>query len=152
MGELEVWPSTASSVLMVHSSTRTTSSVTGGSTLTAPLPRISTLSMMKLLLSVKLLRELLLMGVLVPMKHQLTMLLLQLLRATTLWREDEAEELEAAGITGEGEGVKEEEVELKKAKQAIERFLNMLPKTFSIIYFVFIYTPVYIVFMLYKCQ
>merc|ERR1711892_1564647 len=32
--ELEVWPSTASSVLMVHSSTRTTSSVTGGSTLT----------------------------------------------------------------------------------------------------------------------
>merc|ERR1711892_767066 len=45
--ELEVWPSTASSVLMVHSSTRTTSSVTGGSTLIAPLPRISTLSMMK---------------------------------------------------------------------------------------------------------
>merc|ERR1711892_1216214 len=59
--ELEVWPSTASSVLMVHSSTRTTSSVTGGSTLTAPLPRISTLSMMKLLLNVKLLQELLLM-------------------------------------------------------------------------------------------
>merc|ERR1712106_1254753 len=59
--ELEVWPSTASSVLMVHSSTRTTSSVTGGSTLTAPLLRISTLSMMKLLLNVKLLQELLLM-------------------------------------------------------------------------------------------
>merc|ERR1712106_210193 len=57
--ELEVWPSTASSVLMVHSSTRTTSSVTGGSTLTAPLPRISTLSMMKLLLNVKLLQQLL---------------------------------------------------------------------------------------------
>merc|ERR1711892_1650576 len=57
--ELEVWPSTASSVLMVHSSTRTTSSVTGGSTLTAPLLRISTLSMMKLLLNVKLLQELL---------------------------------------------------------------------------------------------
>merc|ERR1719483_701833 len=120
--ELEVWPSTASSVLMVHSSTRTTSSVTGGSTLTAPLPRISTLSMMKSLLSVKLLQELLLMRVLVLMKHQLTMLLLLHLLATTLWREDEAEELEAAGITGEGEGVKEEEVELKEAKQAIERF------------------------------
>merc|ERR1712106_822270 len=72
--ELEVWPSTASSVLMVHSSTRTTSSVTGGSTLTAPLPRNCILSMMKLLLSVKLLQELLLMRVLVPMKHQLTML------------------------------------------------------------------------------
>merc|ERR1712128_292023 len=107
---------------MEHSSTRTTSSVTGGSTLTAPLPRISTPSMMKLLLSVKLLQELLLMRVLVPMKHQLTMLLLLLLLATTLWREDEAEDLEAAGITGEGEGVKGEEVELIKAKQAIERF------------------------------
>merc|ERR1712106_297591 len=81
--ELEVWPSTASSVLMVHSSTRTTSSVTGGLTLTAPLPRIFTLSMMKLLLSVKLLQEHL-MRVLVPMRHQLTMLLLQHLLATTL--------------------------------------------------------------------
>merc|ERR1712008_313656 len=89
--EREVWPSTASSVLMVHSSTRTTSSVTGGSTLTAPLPRNSILSMMKLLLSVKLLQEPLLMRVLVPMKHQLTMLPLML--GTTLWREDEAEEL-----------------------------------------------------------
>merc|ERR1711892_973441 len=107
---------------MVHSSTRTTSSVTGGSTLTAPLPRSSTLSMMKLLLSVKPLQELLLMRVLVPMKHQLTILLLLHLLVTTLWREDEAEELEAAEITGEGEGVKEEEFELKKAKQAIERF------------------------------
>merc|ERR1712123_260680 len=120
--ELEVWPSTASSVLMVHSSTRTTSSVTGGSTLTAPLPRISTLPMMKLLLSVKLLQEQLPMRVLVPMKHQLTMLLLQLLLETTLWREDEAEDLEAAGITGEGEGVKEEEVELILTRQIIERF------------------------------
>merc|ERR1740128_322267 len=99
--ELEVWPSTASSVLMVHSSTRTTSSVTGGSTLTAPLPRISTLLMMKLLLNVKLLQELLLTRVLVPMKHQLTMLLLLHLLTTILWREEEAEELEAAaGIIG----------------------------------------------------
>merc|ERR1712106_1257160 len=103
---------------MVHSSTRTTSSVTGGSTLTAPLPRISTLSMMKLLLSEKLLQEHLIL--LVPMKHQLTMLLLLHLLETTLWREDEEEDLEAAaGITGEGEGVKEEEVELTKAKQVI---------------------------------
>ena len=47
--------STASSDQMVHSSTRTISSVTGGSILTAPLLRISTLLMMKLLLNVKLL-------------------------------------------------------------------------------------------------
>merc|ERR1711892_1610856 len=46
--ELEVWPSTASSV-------------TGGSTLTAPLLRSSIRSMMKLLRNVKLLQELLLM-------------------------------------------------------------------------------------------
>merc|ERR1719431_1590597 len=52
---LEVWPSTASSVPMVPSSTRTTSSATGGSTLTAPLLRNSTLSMTRLLLNVKLL-------------------------------------------------------------------------------------------------
>ena len=52
--ELEVWPSAASSVLMVHSSTRTISSVTGCSTLTAPLLRISTLSLMTLLLNVDL--------------------------------------------------------------------------------------------------
>merc|ERR1712203_215363 len=56
--ELEVLPSTASSVLMEHSSTRTISSVIGGSTLTAPLLRIFTLSMMRLLLNVKLLLEL----------------------------------------------------------------------------------------------
>ena len=72
--ELEVWLSTASYVLMVHCSTRTTSSVTGGSTLTAPLPRISTLSMMKLLLSEKLF----LLTVLVPMKLLLTTLLAEL--------------------------------------------------------------------------
>merc|ERR1711970_1368717 len=52
--ELEVLPSTASSVLMEHSSTRTISSVIGGSTLTAPLLRIFTLSMMRLLLNGKL--------------------------------------------------------------------------------------------------
>merc|ERR1712128_49843 len=115
--ELEVWPSTASSVLMVHSSTRTTSFVTGGSTLTAPLPRISTLSMMKLLLSVKLLQEHL-MRVLVPMRHQLTMLLLQHLLAITLLvlmkdleamrrKVVEAGGLEAEETTGEEEGVKE---------------------------------------------
>merc|ERR1712106_1320144 len=117
--ELEVWPSTASSVLMVHSSTRTTSSVTGGLTLTAPLPRISTLSMMKLLLSVKLLQEHL-MRVLVPMKHQLTMLLLLHLLAITLLvrmkaleamrrKVAEAGGLETEETTGEEEGVKEGE-------------------------------------------
>merc|ERR1712008_395158 len=127
--EREVWPSTASSVLMVHSSTRTTSSVTGGSTLTAPLPRISTLSMMKLLLSVKPLQERLML--LVPMRHQLTMLLLLHLLVTTLWRDDEAEDLEAAGITGEGEGVKEEEVELRKQ---IQIMVNVPPITFIIVF------------------
>merc|ERR1719334_512257 len=45
--ELEGWPSTASSVPTEHCSTRTTSSVTGGSTSTAPLPRISTPSTMR---------------------------------------------------------------------------------------------------------
>merc|ERR1719331_3225892 len=39
--EQEVWPSTASSVPTEPSSTRTTSSATGGSTSTAPPPRIS---------------------------------------------------------------------------------------------------------------
>merc|ERR1719464_720442 len=43
----EVWPSTASSAPTELSSTRTTSSATGGSTLTAPPPRTSTASMMR---------------------------------------------------------------------------------------------------------
>merc|ERR1719500_2526748 len=77
--ELEVWPSTASSVLMVHSSTRTTSSVIGGSTLTAPLPRTSTLSTMKSLLSVKLSHQILWEH----MKLLQTMPLLLLLPGTT---------------------------------------------------------------------
>merc|ERR1719384_2483494 len=42
--ELEVWPSTASSVPTAPSSTRTTSSATGGSTSTVPRPRVSTAS------------------------------------------------------------------------------------------------------------
>merc|ERR1712055_715076 len=61
--ELEVLPSTASSVLMEHSSTRTISSVIGGSTLTAPLLKNFTLSMMTLQLNVKLLLELLMLPV-----------------------------------------------------------------------------------------
>merc|ERR1711874_577576 len=78
--ELEVLPSTASSVLMEHSSTRTISSVIGGSTLTVPLLRIFTLSMMRLLLNVKLSQ---------PMPWENTellpnMLLLLLLRETIL--------------------------------------------------------------------
>merc|ERR1712201_39585 len=48
--ELEVLLSTVSSVPMELSSTRTTSSVTGGSTSTAPLLRSSTPSMTRLLL------------------------------------------------------------------------------------------------------
>ena len=46
---LVVWLDTASSAQMELSSTRTTSSVTGGSTLTVPLPRTCTASMMRLL-------------------------------------------------------------------------------------------------------
>merc|ERR1712150_299963 len=42
--ELAVWPSTASSAPTGLSSTRTTSSATGGSTSTAPRPRVSTAS------------------------------------------------------------------------------------------------------------
>merc|ERR1712083_36848 len=99
--ELEVLPSTASSVLMEHSSTRTISSVIGGSTLTAPLLRIFTLSMMRLLLNVKLLLELLLI-LLIIMKHLLIM----------LWREGQEEGWEEGGITGEEEGGRGGEVEL----------------------------------------
>ena len=108
--ELEVLPSTASSVLMEHSSTRTISSVIGGSTLTAPLLRIFTLSMMRLLLNVKLLLELLLI-LLIIMKHLLTMLLLLLL-VIILWREGQEEGWEEGGITGEEEGGRGGEVEL----------------------------------------
>merc|ERR1712226_1149543 len=53
MGEPEVWPSTASSVPTELCSTRTTSSATGGSTLTAPPPRISTHSTTRSRQSVK---------------------------------------------------------------------------------------------------
>merc|ERR1712012_795353 len=65
--ELEVLPSTASCVPMEQSSTRTTSSATGGSTLTALRLRDSILSMMNMLL-----RGLLLM--LLPVMPRLTML------------------------------------------------------------------------------
>merc|ERR1712083_151659 len=80
---------------MEHSSTRTISSVIGGSTLTAPLLRIFTLSMMRLLLNVKLLLELLL-----------------LLLVIILWREGQEEGWEEGGITGEEEGGRGGEVEL----------------------------------------
>merc|ERR1719322_949049 len=56
--ELEVLPSTASCVPMELCSIRTTSSATGGSTLTALQPRNSTASMMKLPLREMLLLEL----------------------------------------------------------------------------------------------
>merc|ERR1712086_1170826 len=101
------WPSTATSVLMVHSSTRTTSSVTGGSTLTALLPRISTLLMMKLLLNVKLLQELLLMlqgNTELLSKRNMKLLLLMKQKA------DQQEGWEERGTTGEGEGGEEIEV------------------------------------------
>merc|ERR1719312_802155 len=116
--ELEVLPSTAFSVLMEHSSTRTISSVIGGSTLTAPLLRIFTLSMMRLLLNVKLLLELLLI-LLIIMKHLLTMLLLVII----LWREGQEEGWEEGGITGEEEGGRGGEVELILSTQDLTCYL-----------------------------
>ena len=71
---LEVLPSTASSVPMELSSTRTTSSVTGGSTLTVPLLRTSTVSMMRLLL-----REMLLLVPLIRLSMELLLSMEQLL-------------------------------------------------------------------------
>ena len=106
--ELEVWQSTASSVLMEHSSTRITSFVTGGSTLIAQLLQISTLSMMKLLLNVNLLQELLLM-LLVPMKHLQNMQLVMRV-LDHMWKKvAEAGGLEVQGIIDEEEVVKERE-------------------------------------------
>merc|ERR1712209_152295 len=60
---LEVLPSTVSSAPMELSSTRTTSSVTGGSTLTALKPRVSIASMINTLL-----REMLLLVLLVMLR------------------------------------------------------------------------------------
>merc|ERR1712154_318630 len=98
--ELEVWPSTASSVLMVHSSTRTTSSVIGGSTLTAPLLKSFILSMMTLLLNVKL-SLLRLPMLLVLTKHQLIMpLLMKLLLFTNPQKLDLLADLVEGEITG----------------------------------------------------
>merc|ERR1719312_819789 len=64
---------------MEHSSTRTISSVIGGSTLTAPLLRIFTLSMMRLLLNVKLLLELLMLLVNMELLLKRSMQLLTIL-------------------------------------------------------------------------
>jgi len=112
--ELEVWPSTASSVLMVHSSTRTTSSVTGGSTLTAPLLRISTLSMMKLLLNVKLFQELLLMLLAVTMLLLQIILLVQVLIPMRMLK-DLPEDLEITETT-DAEEVAKSDVEISEVE------------------------------------
>merc|ERR1739845_119516 len=87
--ELVALPSTAFSVPMVPSSTRTTSSVTGGSILTALKLRVFTLSMMKLLLSVnplmlQLQTALTHMYLLTPSPLEDTMLLMTLLRMLRL--------------------------------------------------------------------
>ena len=71
-----VWPSTASSVPTEPSSTRTTSSATGGSTLTAPRPRLSTLSMTTLLLNEK--RQPLLVSPSMGHRQQTTLLALSI--------------------------------------------------------------------------
>jgi len=108
--EPEVWLSTAFSAPTAHSSTRTTSSATGGLILIVPLPRISTLSMMKLLLSVKLLLEMMLSE---PMVLLLSMLQVMLLLMTTLQKADVVGDLETAEGTTEGEeDVEDSEVEL----------------------------------------
>merc|ERR1719483_644589 len=141
---LEVWQSTASSVLMEHSSTRITSYATGGSTLIAQLLKISTLSMMKLLLNVKLLREPLLM-LLALMKHlqnmQLVMRVLDHLRKKVA----EAEGLEVQGITGEEEVVKEEketsEVELRLTTNFMKYFGTY---TYDLQYYLFCYIVLYL--------
>merc|ERR1712119_265886 len=116
--ELEVLPSTASSVLMEHSSTRTISSVIGGSTLTAPLQRIFTLSMMRLLLNVKLL----LLMPLVHMRLLLTTPLLMLALGPMKKKVAEAEGSETGGTTDveeDKEGVEVSEVELDTSRQRI---------------------------------
>merc|ERR1711881_372040 len=117
--ELEVWPSTASSVLMVHSSTRTTSSVIGGSTLTAPLLKIFTLSTMKSLLNVKLL-------LLMPWENtellQITLLLLLQLVTTqlVLMKEKVAEAAGwETGETTDEEDVEEEGEETSEVKSKV---------------------------------
>merc|ERR1719481_613449 len=123
--ELEVWPSTASSVLMVHSSTRTTSSVIGGSTLTAPLLRIFTLSMMKSLLNVKLLQlmpwenmELLQTTLLLLL--QLVTTLLVLMKVLVLMKKKVAEaEGSETGETTDEEDVEEEGEETSEVKSKL---------------------------------
>merc|ERR1712106_1031910 len=113
--ELEVWPSTASSVLMVHSSTRTTSSVTGGSTLTAPLLRSSTLLMMKLLLNEKLWLQLLLMFPENMVLQLVTFMQLLLLMNQKSDRQGSWEEAETTGEeAGEEAGEEQGGVKLMK--------------------------------------
>merc|ERR1712025_851586 len=97
---------------MVHSSTRTTSSVIGGSTLTAPLLRIFTLSMMKSLLNVKLWQlmpwenmELLQITLLLLLQQVTTLLVL--MKVLVLMKKKVAE---AAGLET-GETTDEEDVE-----------------------------------------
>merc|ERR1719312_2376913 len=106
---------------MEHSSTRTISSVIGGLTLTAPLLRIFTLSMMRLLLNVKLLMGLPPM-LLVPMKHLLTTPQLMLALGPMKRKAAEAEGSETGETTDveEGkEGVEISEDELDTSRQWI---------------------------------
>merc|ERR1719483_1452390 len=148
---LEVWQSTASSVLMEHSSTRIISSVTGGSTLIAQLLKISTLSMMKLLLNVKLLWELLLM-LLALMKHlrnmQLVMRVLDRLRKKVA----EAGGLEVQGIIDEEEVVKDEEetseVELRLPTNFMKYF-DTFTNDFHCYLFCFIFFYLFFFFVKY---
>merc|ERR1712227_91833 len=91
--ELEVLPSTASCAPTEQSSTRTTSSVTGGSTLTALRLKDSTLSMMNMLL-----KGLLLM--LLPVMPRLDMLLLLNMKVLKVLAELGVRDLQAV-LTGD---------------------------------------------------
>merc|ERR1719483_1563166 len=148
--ELEVWQSTASSVLMEHSSTRITSFVTGGSTLIAQLLQISTLSMMKLLLNVNLLQELLLM-LLALMKHLQNMQLVMRV-LDHMWKKvAEAGGLEVQGITDEEEVVKEREETSEVELRLTTNFMKYF-ETFSndFQYYLFCYIFLYLLIFFVK--
>merc|ERR1712128_171769 len=87
--ELEVWPSTSSSVPTEPSSTRTTLSVTGGSTSTAPPLRSSIPSMKRLLLKKNLS---MLLPLLMPQSPPTELLKMPL--SMKVGQRDEEEELE----------------------------------------------------------
>ena len=102
---LVVWLNTAFSAPMELSSTRTTSSVTGGSTLTVPRPRVCTASMTNTLLRETLCLELPVMPRLTtlppPLLMLVTLLLLNIQVLKVLVLELDVRDLQAVETTGE---------------------------------------------------